>query len=400
MKVSARNIIFGIFIWCFIGIGITDSIPILLPLKFIPDIFIVGLLVYERVYTKEQYYNPFSRYILYALLGSTLISYCLHYENIFYYIWGLKNMFRFFLYMHICIRFMRKDDFILFCNITLFFLLINTPIMFYQGAVMHLFGDNVGGLFGTTTGVNGYTNIHIVLSSIIAISLYSKKYISITYVLIILLCCFLQASLSELKFYYVEFIVIVFECFILSKEKKQLLPLVCYSIFILMIGIILINYFYPEYENFFNIDSMMYYSENSYGVRNEGLDRTTALPIIKQMFLTEPKDFLLGIGLGNAEFTRLYTPNFISNYGYFHIDNFSHAMLFLESGLIGVILYSLFFINYFISNFLQREKIQTLVGLSAIPLIFCFCIYNQSMRLDSAFFVFAFLALPYTKEIV
>ena len=368
------------------------------PLKFLPDILIIGLLVYEKMYTKKQIYDPFSRNILYCLLIITLISYLLHYENIFFYIWGIRNLFRFFLYMHVCICFMKKKDFTSFCNITFFFLLVNTPIMFYQGVVMHLFGDNVGGLFGTTTGVNAYTNIHLVLSTIVAISLFTKKKISIEYLSLIILCCFLQAALAEVKFYYIEFVLIIICMFTFSKEKKILFPLILTSSIIFSIGLFMMFFFYQGNVDFFNLDSIFSYSDEAYASHSEGIDRATALPLIKKLFLMNPLDFLFGIGLGNAELTQLYTPKFISNYGYFHIYFFSHAMLFLETGLIGIILYSLFFIIYFIFIYPKREKIQNLVGISLIPLIFCLCIYNQSMRLDSAFLVYTFLSMPYTRD--
>lgn len=398
MKLSARSIIFGIFIWCFIGTGITELVPVLAPMKFLPDALIVALLFCGRKNVIGQSYNPFSRIILCALFFETLISYWMHYENLFYYVWGLRNLFRFFLYMHVCIRFLKKSDFTVLCKITLAFLLINTPIMFYQGAIMKLFGDNVGGLFGTATGANAYTNIHLVLSTIIAVALYSKRKLSVIYGVVILLCCFLQASLAELKFFYVEFIVIFFSIFLFSKDKGRLFPLACVACVVMSIGLSMMYLFYKGNESFFTLDAMMAYSDGAYAKHTNGLDRMTALPMIKKFFLTDFWDTWLGIGLGNAEFTQLYTPNFIARFGYFRIYYFSHAMLLLETGIIGIVLYALFFVNYFVSRFPQRTKIQDLVGVTLVPLIICLCVYNQSMRLDSAFLVFTFLAIPYTRD--
>lgn len=396
MKITIRNFILGIYVWTFIGFGIVENIPMLSVVKFLPDVIIMGLLLYKHIFVREEFYNPFSRIVLYVLFFETLVSYCIHYENAFYYLWGLRNLFRYFLYMHICICFLKKEDFFLLCKITLFFLFVNTPIMFYQGVILNLFGDNVGGLLGTSTGVNAYTNIHLVLSTVIVISLYSKSKLNVFSVSMVLLCCFLQAALAELKFYYIEFVIVFIWMFLFSKDKRKLLPIVniCYGIF--LIGFVLMSFFYEENGAFFTLDSMMEYSDEAYAKHCEGIDRTTALPLIKMFFLTNFFDYLFGIGLGNAEFTSLYTPIFISNYGYFHLYFFSHAMIFLEIGLIGLILYVLFFLDYFILNFSRRDSIQTFVGVSLIPLVFCLCIYNQSLRMDSAFLIFTFLALPYT----
>lgn len=402
MSISIRSIIIFLFSYTFINLGVIEIFPFLSALKYVSDILIIILFVsILRKKNKYEFNSPILRQlkiILFSLFFLTLLSYFLHHENFFYYLWGLRNLFKYFIFWYACTLFLKKDDFYLFAKISFAALFINTPIMIYQAMILNLFGDNVGGLWGTITGVNGYTNIHLVLSNIIVFVLLSKKRISYFFAISIILCSCIQAAVAELKFFFIELALILFLSFIFSKNRTRLIPIITASFFILSIGISLLVYVYDYTENFFTFDSISSYSENGYGSYSHGIDRMTALPLIKTMFLTTIDKFLLGIGLGNAEFTILYTPIFMQKFKILHIYFFSHGMLFLETGLLGLILYYLFFllpVPYYYRN-RTNEDSQTALVLTFLILTFTF--YNQSMRIDSALLVFPFLAFPFISS--
>lgn len=402
MSISIRSIIIFLFSYTFINLGVIEIFPFLSALKYVSDILIIILFVsILRKKNKYEFNSPILRQlkiILFSLFFLTLLSYFLHHENFFYYLWGLRNLFKYFIFWYACTLFLKKDDFYLFAKISLIALFINTPIMIYQALNLNLFGDNVGGLWGTITGVNGYTNIHLVLSNIFALVLLSKKRISYFLTACIILCSCIQAAVAELKFFFIEFVILLSLTFIFSKNKIRLLPIISASIFVLSLGFSLLVFLYNNNENFFTFDSLSSYSEESYASHSAGIDRMTALPLIKTMFLTTIDKFLLGIGLGNAEFTILYTPIFMQKFEFLHIYFFSHGMLFLETGLLGLILYYLFFllpVPYYYRN-RTNEDSQTALVLTF--LISTFTFYNQSMRLDSALLVFPFLAFPFISS--
>lgn len=402
MSISIRSIIIFLFSYTFINLGVIEIFPFLSALKYVSDILIIILFVsILRKKNKYEFNSPILRQlkiILFSLFFLTLLSYFLHHENFFYYLWGLRNLFKYFIFWYACTLFLKKDDFYLFAKISFAALFINTPIMIYQALILNLFGDNVGGLLGTVTGVNAYTNIHLVLSNIFALVLLSKKRISYFLTACIILCSCIQAAVAELKFFFIEFVILLSLTFIFSKNKIRLLPIISASIFVLSLGFSLLVFLYNNNENFFTFDSLSSYSEESYASHSAGMDRMTALPLIKTMFLTTIDKFLLGIGLGNAEFTILYTPIFMQKFEFLHIYFFSHGMLFLETGLLGLILYYLFFalpIPYYYKNRIKEDS-QTALVLAFLILIFTF--YNQSMRLDSALLVFPFLAFPFISS--
>lgn len=402
MSISIRSIIIFLFSYTFINLGVIEIFPFLSALKYVSDILIIILFVsILRKKNKYEFNSPILRQlkiILFSLFFLTLLSYFLHHENFFYYLWGLRNLFKYFIFWYACTLFLKKDDFYLFAKISLIALFINTPIMIFQGMILNLFGDNVGGLLGTVTGVNAYTNIHFVLSNIIVFVFLSKKRITYFLAISIILCSCIQAAVAELKFFFIEFVILLSLTFIFSKNKIRLLPIISASIFVLSLGFSLLVFLYNNNENFFTFDSLSSYSEESYASHSAGIDRMTALPLIKTMFLTTIDKFLLGIGLGNAEFTILYTPIFMQKFEFLHIYFFSHGMLFLETGLLGLILYYLFFIlpvPYYYKNRIKEDS-QTALVLTFLILIFTF--YNQSMRLDSALLVFPFLAFPFISS--
>lgn len=402
MSVSVRNIIIFLFSFNFINLGVIEIFPFLSALKYVSDILIIILFVsILRKKNKYEFNSPILRQlkiILFSLFFLTLLSYFLHHENFFYYLWGLRNLFKYFIFWYTCTLFLKKDDFYLFAKISLIALFINTPIMIYQALILNLFGDNVGGLWGTITGVNAYTNIHLVLSNIIAISLLSKNKISYFFTVCIILCSCIQAAVAELKFFFIEFVIVMSLSFIFSMNKIRLLPMMVSGFLVLSLGLSVLFFLYDNTQTFFTFDSISNYSENSYGAYSGGIDRTTAIPLINALFLTTLDKFLLGIGLGNAEFTTLYTPIFMQRFDFMHIHFFSHAMLFLETGLLGLILYYLFFIIPIPYYFKNRtiEDSQTALVLSFLISIIIF--YNQSMRIDSALLVFPFLAFPFISS--
>lgn len=401
MRISVRNLILFQFIYTFVYTGLIELLPILSPLKYVSDILIVILLVciLKKKNKNEQRISlKLTNIIIVALFLSTFLSYAFHYENFFYFCWGLRNLFRYFIFWYACIFFLRKNDFYLFTKILLFFVLINTPIMLYQGITLQLFGDNVGGLWGTQTGVNGFTNILLILSNIIALVLLSKKKVTYFFVICIFLCSFIQAAVAELKFYFIEFSVLILLCFIFSKNRTRLMPLMALSFSFLSMGLSLLVFFYGYTQDFFTLDSILNYSEGSYAAFSGGIDRTTALPLISAMFLTSLDKFLFGIGLGNAEFTTLFAPVFIQKYEFLHIYFFSHGMIFLEMGIVGLVLYCLFFISIFAHCFKLRENEEASVALVLSLMVLILICYNQSMRIDSAFLVFTFLAFPFVSK--
>jgi hypothetical protein len=398
MRISVRNLILFQLIYTFVYTGLIELLPILSPLKYVSDILIVILLVciLKKKNKNEQRISlKLTNIIIVALFLSTFLSYAFHYENFFYFCWGLRNLFKYFIFWYACIFFLRKNDFYLFAKILLTFVFVNTIVMFYQGAILQLYCDNVGGLWGTKNGVNGFTNILLIVSNVIVLVLLSKKRATYFFTICIFLCSFIQAAVAELKFYFIEFSVLMFLCFIFSKNRTRLMPLMGLSFFLLSIGFSLMIIFYAGNQYFFTLDSMLSYSQDSYAAYSGGVDRATAFPLINAMFLTSPDKFLFGIGLGNAEFTTLYAPVFIQKYEFLHIYFFSHGMLFLETGIIGLVLYCLFFISIFAHCFKLRESEDASVALVLSLMVFFLICYNPSMRIDSAFLVFAFLSFPY-----
>ena len=84
-------------------------------------------------------------------------------------------------------------------------------------------------------------------------------------------------------------------------------------------------------------------------VSNNDINRLTAIPSLIQRLDLSPMQQFFGLGLGNcdtASFSICNTP-FYRHYDYLHYTWFTSAMIFLETGYLGLGLYTSFFVSCF-----------------------------------------------------
>lgn len=378
--------------------GIIELFPSINLLKWLSDIiifplFLIILLSKEIFLPKKPLFICCISLFFFSLFSFIIFSN----ESILIYLWGFRNTFKYFIFWWLCISYLKPEDLIIFFKILVFFIFINTPIMIYQYAVMNLFFDFIGGLQGTITGVNGAINCQLVLVSVITLALIQKEKKNYPIVILIISCCFIQATLSELKAFFLEFMIIIVSSLFFAKNRKPLILVSIASLFILSTAITYLGIFYSNTVNFFDINSILHYSQTGYGETNSMIDRSTGIPIINNMFLNTTLKHLFGIGLGAADPSIFITSNFQSVNSFWNIGFFTYAALYLGVGIIGLSLYLLFFL---IILFLCKKKTDlSAIIATTLSLTSCFLIYyNSSMRLDCAIPIFAFLAFPFLRN--
>ena len=128
----------------------------------------------------------------------------------------------------------------------------------------------------------------------------------------------------------------------------------------------------------------------------------TAVSISLDRFLLTPWKKIFGLGLGNcdyATFDFLVTPFYLAN-NKLNYSWFSSSMLVLETGLVGLGLYVLFFVAiYFAAH--ERQKLKQAeelhCQLARIMALMCpvLILYNNSLRMESAYMIYFILALPF-----
>lgn len=335
---------------------------------------------------------------------TSIFSLIVNQTNILRYIWSFRNIFRFYAFFLGCIYLLKKEDIKKVVNILFILLILNMIVCTYQYFLQGLRDDQVGGLFGTIVGGNSGMNILLSQITIYAVVMYMNKNKSIFYPITVILISLYIATISELKVYYIEILIILLISIFLSKKNNRTMIVLGLGL-IATIGSIQIMYtLYPTFNDFFNKESILKYSASS-GYSEEGnLNRFTAIQTLNKDILTNKVEKVIGIGMGNAETSQysILNSSFYQEYGeILRYTWFSHAFMFIEGGYIGLILY----FGFFIIIFIQSRKIKYKDNISNSYMIIAqitslMCIlygsYNVSLRIESSgYLIYSFLAIPF-----
>lgn len=344
---------------------------------------------------------PFVAFIA-AFFCYCLVIYLFNYQSVFYFLWGFRNNFRFYLAFLAIILFLDCDDIkCIFKWIDILFI-INIFVSLYQIFVLNLTKDFCGGIFGTETGSNASTLLFF--SIVTAKSLLQYMNGKERAIVCCLKCssALLLAAFAELKFFFVVFILIlIIASIITSFSLKKLVVLFILAVIVNMSGALYKTLFEAE----LSIDSILAHFTYEHYATAEDVGRFTAIPRIAKTIHTDWLSRLFGMGLGNCDtsaFSICNTPFFQSHSSMNYIW-FSSACWFLETGFLGLTAYLSFFVFCFVKGYkLIKRRIGNLLysQLSVIMAVLCVLLtfYNASLRTEIGFLAFFVLALPFTKE--
>lgn len=262
-------------------------------------------------------------------------------------------------------------------------------------------GDFLGGFFGTEKGCNGYLNVFMAVIVIKAIVYYLSKKESLLYCILICASSLVVAALAELKFFFVEFIVILFVALFISETSLRKILIFAIGLVIIVVGASILTFLSPHFANFLSIDYIIESTSTGGYASNEQLNRLTTIPIISEEILTTPSMKWFGLGLGNcdtANFEFLKTP-FYFDYIHLRYNWFSTSFLYLETGFIGLIFFFGFFLLVGIKSFLMAKKDylnRPYYQMALIAAVVCvmIAIYNASLRTEAGYLIYFMLALP------
>ena len=373
-------------------------------IKFLADIALIMLLVKIFMISRDisiaKQFIPFI-VIIGVFLAYVTVTYFLNYKSIFYYIWGTRNYFRFYVAFVAYVFFLKWSDVKSWLKLLDWLYVLN----FFVVIVEFLLGfrqDYLGGIFGVQKGCNGGLLVFLTVVLTKAILGFMRDEESTTKCLLFTFMGLLIAALSELKIFFIIFIAIVLLAMLMTKSsvKKTVFFLVCVVLLILFSS--LLSLMYDEFAGFLTLDKLWEALTNPNYATKEDIGRFTAIPIISENFLTSLSDKFFGMGLGNADMSSLpmFNTEFYDIYGSLHYTNFLYSFLFLETGIIGLILYLSFFVTSFVIAlrlYIQKSADECICQFTMIFSIMCmfFVVYNAVLRTEiAAYFAFFVLALP------
>ena len=334
----------------------------------------------------------------------TVLVYIVVYQSALYYLWGLRNNFRFFVAFLAFATFLKTEEVTDYFKLFDIIFWINFVFSLYQYFVIGLRGDHLGGIFSTEAGGNGYTNIFFLIVLTKDILLYLEKKEKLGKCVLKCIAALLIAALAELKFFFVEFVVILGLASLFTKFTWRKFFVIVGGLAAVMAFAALLSELFPVFEGFLSFSWFAEAGSSDKGYTSSGdLNRLNAIPQINELWLTNFWQRLFGLGLGNCDtssFALVQTP-FNTAYHDMHYTWLSYAYIYLETGWIGLV----FYYGFFVLVYLGIRKIekrsegltQTYCRMGRILAIMCMIIavYNSSLRTEAGYMMFFALAVPF-----
>lgn len=392
-----------IFLFPFIMAFLLEFLHLPSFVKYSVDIMYIAVLFMvnagRNTYVRKNH-ATFVGFIIVFLLY-TLFVYLFNFQSPFYYLWGVRNNFRFYAAFIIYIAVFDEEDAAGCLKLMDYLFWINAIISVFQFFVLGYRQDFLGGIFGVDRGCNAYTivffSIVIGKSLVLFMEKQEKAAVCFTKCGVSLLI----AAMAELKFYFLLFVMILLICTVMTRFSfRKTIILIVAAVLLMLSGLLLPMLFGEKTaltpENIWKMITATNYATN------KDLGRFTAIPTISRDFLTGWADKLFGMGLGNCDTSSFDICNstFYKSHSYLNYNWFSSAILFLETGYIGLLTYLSFFIVCFFSarNRMKRKAANELFcRISMMMSIVCFILvfYNSSLRTEIGYMAFFALALPF-----
>lgn len=370
-------------------------------------VMLLAVLVWNRDLLKQCV--PQARWMLISagiFFGMTLVGQVLGYQSIQYYLSGLNNNGRYFIFFFGCILFLEarcRDTYMKLWD-ALFWL--NFLLTLYQFFVQGVNWDYLGGIFGTVAGCNAYTNVFFVVSISLSVLRYMNQQEKAWLCLAKCAAALVITAMAELKMFVLEFAGILVLAMMLTRFSRRKLYLIAGGLVGTVICIRLMQAIFPWWVGWFNPARIWETAVSGMGYTGVGdWNRLTAVPIAWNEYLLTWPQKLFGLGLGNCDFSPIggwssafYEATWTTNYYLF-----SSGLIMLETGLTGTVAYVGFFLVVFWSaNRLLHSgrgdvvycQLAEILALMSLVLF----LYNCTLRTEVGYMLYFAMALAFLRE--
>lgn len=358
------------------------------------------LILLKRPFTVSRNLTPLLLLVI-ILFIVTFISYFFNYQSIFYYFWGFRNNFRFFVAFFIFAKLIYEDDVKGYFKALDFIFWINFAITLFQFAIGYQ-QDYLGGIFGVEKGCNAYM-INFLLVIVI------KSVLSFMNGTEGMLYCFSKCAVSlfisavaELKFFFIVFVLIAMLAVVLTPFSWRKFGFILSATVATILAALLLVTMFEYFRDFFSLEKIWELATQKNYASDVDMNRFSAVPTINEIFLTDIPSRLFGMGLGNCDTSAIsiFNTPFYDTYVDLHYSIFSISFMYLETGYVGLFLYFLFFglcLKFALKNFKNKTGNLLFNQMAIIMALMCFILifYNSSLRTEAGFLIYFVLALPF-----
>lgn len=402
----------GFFTWNF---GLTETA------NYLPDLLILFLTVLSlyRVNSvfKMSEMKPFLLCMVLLLLVGT-VSALFQQFHVGLWVWSLRNWGRMILFFCLCAINIDINELNKVLNFIIHLYDFNFLVILIQFFFLRSrYGvDQLNGLFGRNTSI--LITVMSLITFCIVMSAFLAKQYKLKRLVITLIEINAVAIMAELRGVFVFEVVLVL-AYVLANMRLSVNKFAKYTGIVavaLVIAVVSTNWLgriYPQFSNFFNIQRIIADASTKDGYGHTGyIDRLSAIPVINRYFFDRAGigQKLFGIGMGNGEYSsfEFLQSSFYREYGTtFRYLNFTSASLYLETGMVGLVLYCLAFLSLLLHYFAKlRRKLHQSglsplyenIGFGCAIICLLFVIYNNIHRTDGSIVLAFFLAVPLIAE--
>ena len=374
--------------------------------KYIADGILLGLFVLTFCRSSISIRRSLLPFVLLVgtLLGYLLVVYLFQYQSVFYFLWGFRNNFRFFIAFFAFIVFLDETDAKTWFRLLDILFWINAVLSVIQFLILDVRGDFLGGIFGIEGSSNAFTMVFSIIVVGRTVLAAFNGQVKMSKAVWFSVASLLVAVLAEIKVYFIIYILILGMAAAFTRFSfRKLIIIMVGAAAIIFSSRILVSLF--EYDASMTLDYFIDLATKETYSSGDDINRLSAISTLSQTVVTNPLDQFFGLGLGNCDtsaFAICNTP-FYQRYGHLHYTWFTAPMIFLEMGYIGLGLYILFFVMCVL---LIWRKLKAGVGnklncqLALMMAVLCIILvfYNSSLRIESAYMIYFVLALPFVRS--
>ncbi|MBQ9859806.1 MAG: hypothetical protein IJO76_03900 [Clostridia bacterium] len=344
---------------------------------------------------------PFSCLIAVFLLY-TFVSYLFNFQSVFYYIWGMRNNFRFYVAFLIFISFFKERHALNLLKLFDYLFWLHFAVSCVQFFILGYQQDYLGGLFGVEKGCNSYVIVFLIIVVLKSLLSFMNGEEKTSACLLRCGAALFISALAELKVFFIMFILIMIGSAIFTSFSiKKTILLILAGVMLMIAYTVLVSLF-DSFENFLSFDYLFEQLFKDNYTSSEDLGRFTAIPQICDTFLTSFSDQAFGMGLGNCDTSTipLFNTAFYDAYVDIHYSIFSVSFIFLETGFVGLTLFTVFFVAVFVYslvNFRKKRGNKFFNQMGLIMSLLCLIImfYNSSLRTEAGYIAYFIMALPF-----
>ena len=337
------------------------------------------------------------------MFAYAVLTYCLNFQSVFYFVWGFRNLFRFYIAFFSYTNLMNERNAEKWFSFVDILFGVNVILSVIQFVFFGVRQDYLGGVFGTGGGTNGYTIALLCIVVVRHMCLAFELREGLWKCMWICTASLLVAAMAELKVFFVLLVMILVVTAVLTKFSFKKVALMILASAAAFVGAQILVYWFG-FQNFFSINGVIELATRaSYSHSTAGdINRLSAIPTLNRLVLKAPIQRWLGLGLGNCDtssFAIFNTP-FYAKYSHLHYTWFAAPKIYLEMGYVGLTLYIMFFVqclrqayNVFSKNIGNRLYCQMAMVIAIICCVLLF--YNASLIYEAAYMLYFVLALPF-----